>query len=65
MLKEKVQQFMKTGVSLKSISSLAGVHYTTLSKWINNERELNNSNKEKVEEALKEIVEKLLYIFNS
>lgn len=65
MLKQKVQQFMETGVSLKSISSLAGVHYTTLSKWINNERELNNSNKEKVEEALKEIVEKLLYIFNS
>ena len=65
MLKQKVQQFMETGVSLKSISSLAGVHYTTLSKWINNERELNNSNKIKVEEALKEIVEKLLYIFNS
>lgn len=65
MLKEKVQQFMETGISLKSISSLAGVHYTTLSKWINNERELNNSNKEKVETALKEIVEKLLYIFNS
>lgn len=65
MLKQKVQQFMETGVSLKSISSLADVHYTTLSKWINNERELNNSNKIKVEEALKEIVEKLLYIFNS
>lgn len=65
MLKQKVQQFMEAGVSLKSISSLAGVHYTTLSKWINNERELNNSNKEKVEIALKEIVEKLLYIFNS
>ena len=65
MLKQKVQQFMETGVSLKSISALAGVHYTTLSKWINNERELNNSNKEKVEIALKEIVEKLLYIFNS
>ena len=65
MLKEKVQQFMETGISLKSISSLAGVHYTTLSKWINNERELNNSNKEKVEIALKEIIEKLLYIFNS
>ena len=65
MLKQKVQQFMETGISLKSISSLAGVHYTTLSKWINNERELNNSNKIKVEIALKEIVEKLLYIFNS
>ena len=65
MLKEKVKYFMETGISLKSISSLAGVHYTTLSKWINNERELNNSNKEKVEIALKEIVEKLLYIFNS
>lgn len=65
MLKEKVQYFMETGVSLKSISSLAGVHYTTLSKWINNERELNNTNKQKVEIALKEIVDKLLYIFNS
>ena len=65
MIKEKVQQFMEIGISLKSISSLAGVHYTTLSKWINNERELNNSNKEKVEIALKEIIEKLLYIFNS
>jgi plasmid maintenance system antidote protein VapI len=65
MLKQKVQQFMETGISLKSISSLAGVHYTTLSKWINNERELNNSNKIKVEKALKEMVEKLLYIFNS
>ena len=65
MLKQKVQQFMEIGISLKSISSLAGVHYTTLSKWVNNERELNNSNKEKVEIALKEVVEKLLYIFNS
>lgn len=65
MLKQKVQQFMETGVSLKSISSLAGVHYTTLSKWINNERELNNLNKMKVEEALKIIVDKLLIIFNS
>lgn len=65
MLKQKVQQFMETGVSLKSISSLAGVHYTTLSKWVNNERELNNSNKIKVEEALKTIVDKLLIIFNS
>lgn len=65
MLKQKVQQFMETGVSLKSISSLAGVHYTTLSKWINNERELNNSNKIKVEEALKTIVDNLFIIFNS
>ena len=65
MLKQKVQQFMEIGVSLKSISSLADVHYTTLSKWINNERELNNSNKIKVEEALKIIVDKLLIIFNS
>ena len=65
MLKQKVQQFMETGVSLKSISSLAGVHYTTLSKWVNNERELNNSNKIKDEEALKTIVDKLLIIFNS
>lgn len=65
MLKQKVQQFMEIGISLKSISSFAGVHYTTLSKWINNERELNNLNKIKVEEALKKIVDKLLIIFNS
>lgn len=65
MLKEKVQKFIEIGISLKSISSFAGVHYTTLSKWVNNEQELNNSNKIKVEEALKIIVDKLLIIFNS
>lgn len=65
MLKEKVKDFMKVGVSLKSISIFAGVHYTTLSKWINDEREMNASNQQKVEEALGIIVQNLLKIFYS
>ena len=65
MLKDKVNRFLEVGISLKSIATYSNIHYTTLSKWINNERELNNSNKIKVEEALKTIVDKLLIIFNS
>lgn len=65
MLKEKVKNFIKVGVSLKSISAFAGVHYTTLSKWINDEREMNVGNQQKVEEALNIIVQKLLKIFYS
>lgn len=65
MLKEKVVRFLEEGVSLKTIALRAEVHYTTLSKWINNERELTNNNKNKVALALREIVDNLLFIFNS
>lgn len=65
MLKEKVKQFIKIGISLKSIALHSGVHYTTLSKWINDEREMNSSNQEKIENGLKDIVNEILNIFNS
>lgn len=65
MLKEKVKKFMEVGISLKSISTFSGVHYTTLSKWINDEREMNVGNQKKVEEALNVIMQKLLKIFYS
>lgn len=65
MLKEKVKAFMEIGISLKSISTFSGVHYTTLSKWINDEREMNTGNQQKVEEALNIIIQKLLKIFYS
>lgn len=65
MLKEKVKNFMKIGISLKSISTFARVHYTTLSKWINEEREMSIANQQKVEEALNIIIQKLLKIFYS
>ena len=65
MLKEKVKKFMEIGMSLKSISTFSGIHYTTLSKWINDEREMNANNQQKVEEALSIIMQKLLKIFYS
>lgn len=65
MLKEKVKKFMEIGISLKSISTFSGVHYTTLSKWLNDEREMNANNQQKVEEALSIIMQKLLKIFYS
>lgn len=63
MLKNKVKEFIENGVSLKSISTIANIHYTTLSKWINDEREMNISNQKKVEEALEKIIQKLSIIF--
>lgn len=65
MLKEKVKEFIKIGISLKSISTFSGIHYTTLSKWINNEREMNEKNQTKVEIALKYIVNELKNILEA
>ena len=65
MLKEKVKQFIKNGVSLKSISTFANIHYTTLSKWINDEREMNINNQHKIEKALELIIQNLSRIFYS
>lgn len=59
MVKEKVKKFMENGVSLKAIASAAEIHYTTLSKWINDERIMNEKNQNKVEIALEYIVKKL------
>lgn len=64
MLKEKVRKMIEIGISLKSFSSLSGIHYTTLSKWINDEQELNRANKEKIENALKILAEQLFNILN-
>ena len=59
MLKEKVEKFLDVGVSLKSIAAFSGIHYSTLSKWINGSRELTEQNKEKVSIALQSIVRAL------
>lgn len=56
MLKEKVEKFLDVGVSLKSIAAFSGIHYSTLSKWINGSRELTEQNKEKVSIALQRII---------
>ena len=63
MLRDKVKNFINMGVSLKTISTFANIHYTTLSKWINNEREMNINNQKKVEQALEIIIQKLSKIF--
>ena len=59
MLKEKVNKFLEVGVSLKSIAAYSNIHYSTLSKWINGVRELNEKNYQQVEIALESIVKEL------
>ena len=59
MLKEKVNRFLEVGVSLKSIAAYSNVHYSTLSKWLNGVRELNEKNYQQIEIALESIVKEL------
>lgn len=62
MLKEKVRKFLELGISLKSIATYSNVHYTTLSKWLNGTRELNEKNLGQIENALESILKELLKI---
>lgn len=59
MLKDKVNRFLDIGVSLKSIAAYSNIHYSTLSKWLNGVRELNEKNYQQVEIALENIVKEL------
>lgn len=59
MLKEKVKAFLDEGVSLKQISKYSGVHYTTLSKWLNGDREMNAKNISEIYGALVKIAIRL------
>lgn len=59
MLKDKVNKFLKVGVSLKSIAAYSNIHYSTLSKWLNGVRELNEKNYQQVEFALESIIKEL------
>lgn len=59
MLKEKVNKFLEVGVSLKSIAAYSNIHYSTLSKWLNGVRELNEKNYQQVETALESILREL------
>ena len=56
-MKEKVKAFLDEGVSLKQISKYSGIHYTTLSKWLNNERNISEYNKSEVYAALVRIAD--------
>lgn len=62
MLKNKVNRFLEVGVSLKSIAAYSNIHYSTLSKWLNGVRELNEKNYQQVEIALESIVKELVDI---
>lgn len=62
MLKKRVNDFLEVGVSLKSIASFSGIHYTTLSKWLNGTRELNEKNLEQIQIGLESILRELLKI---
>ena len=59
MLKNKVNKFLEVGVSLKSIAAYSNIHYSTLSKWLNGVRELNEKNYQQIEIALESIVKEL------
>lgn len=62
MLKEKVNKFLEVGISLKSIATYSNIHYTTLSKWLNGTRKLNETNLKQIEIALESILKELLKI---
>lgn len=62
MLRNKVNSFLEVGVSLKSIAAHSNIHYSTLSKWLNGVRELNEKNYQQVEIALKSIIKELVDI---
>lgn len=62
MLKDKVNKFLEVGVSLKSIAAYSNIHYSTLSKWLNGVRELNEKNYQQVEIALESIIRELVDI---
>lgn len=64
MLKDIIESYLELGVSLKSIADRSGVHYTTLSKWLNGTRELNEKNSAQVEVALREIASELVKIWS-
>ena len=62
MLKDKVNKFLEVGISLKSIAAYSNIHYSTLSKWLNGVRELNEKNYQQIEIALESIVKELVDI---
>lgn len=55
MIEEKVKAFLDEGVSLKQISKYSGVHYTTLSKWLNGDRKMSKKNEAEIYFALEKI----------
>ena len=57
MLESKVKKFIENGVSLKQLSLLAGIHYTTLSKWLNGERKISEKTAESILFSLKKEIE--------
>ena len=57
MLESKVKKFIENGVSLKQLSLLAGIHYTTLSKWLNGERKISEKTAENIIKSMKKEID--------
>lgn len=55
--KDKLIFFSRHGMSISYIANMIEVDISTLSKWINNKKGITCKNEEKVELALKKIVE--------
>lgn len=57
--KERIIKMIEIGFPLSILSKEIGVHYTTLSKWIKNERKISNKLEIKIENGLNVLKEKI------
>lgn len=55
-IKEKLQFFIDNGMSISYVAKLMGVNYSTLSKWLNGQKNLSHKNEELVLLTLQKIV---------
>ena len=61
-VKEKLQAFIDYGFPLSCITRKMGVDYSTLNKWLRNEKGITHKNEERVLLTLKEISQDLMRI---
>lgn len=55
-IKEKLQFFIDNGMSISHVAKLMEVNYSTLSKWLNGQKNLSHKNEELVLLTLQKIV---------
>lgn len=55
-IKEKLQFFIDNGMSISYVAKLMEVNYSTLSKWLNGQKNLSHKNEELVLLTLQKIV---------
>lgn len=63
--KEKLECFANHGISITYVAKKIGVDPSTLTKWLKGQKGITHKNEEKVDFALKEIIEELSIIIRS